>query len=194
MHRAAHRHDAARARWWLAGVQLPADDGAGAIGADQQITFDERAVGEAQADATVVGGEPDCFAAERQRVRPDRVEERSVERRAQRHEERPPQRVRRQRGAFEHGAVHAAQLTAARREAAGQHRLGHAERPQCGNGVGREAEPESQLARRGRTLEDAHAPASLAQGDAGRQPADPGADDQGGARHTAGGSQRATTD
>jgi hypothetical protein len=56
-------------------------------------------------------------------------------------------------------------------------RLAHPERVQCAQRVGPQGKARASLGELGRALEDLDLPAALGQGQRGRQPADPAADD-----------------
>ena len=118
------------------------------------------------------------LAGESELVCTDGFEQGAVQRRSQRHHHRAAERLGRQLRTLQDGAVHAAQLAAPRREAASQHRVGHAELAERRDRVRCKAEPEAELTRRRSTFEDMGIPPGLPQGDGGRQAADAGADDQ----------------
>ena len=90
------------------------------------------------------------------RVHADGFEQCAVQRRAQRDHHRAAERLgRRELRALQDGAVHAAHLTARRREAASQHHVGNAQLAQRCDRVRCEAKPEAEFTRRRRAFEDA---------------------------------------
>ena len=164
-------------------MERPPDRRTGAVGADQQIALGGLTVREPQRNATARQGEPAGLVAERDRVDADLVEERAVQCRPQRHHRRTAQNVgRRELRALEDSAVQPAEFAAGGCETAPEHDVGDAERAQGGDGVRGDEEAKAELTGRGRALEDADGPPGLPQREAGRQPADPGADDERGAR------------
>ncbi len=162
-------------------MQRAADDRADAVGADQQVAFATPPSAICSVTRAPVTVNPVTSLLERDRVHANRFEQGAVQRRPQRHDHRAAECLGWQLGALQDGAVHPAQLAASRLEAASQHRVRNAERSQGRDRVRRKAESEAELARRRRPFEDADRPSCLPQRDTGRQAADAGADDQGGA-------------
>ena len=156
-----------------------------AVGAHQQIALDLFSAGQVKRGTTIGGIESGGLGPERDHVRTDGVEKRSVQRRSQRHHQWSTQHLARgDGGTLEHGAVHAAHLAAdeSRCVSAREHDVGHSELRECGDRVRRERHAKSELTRRRGAFEDADPPACLPQGNRCGEPANSGADDQGGAQ------------
>ena len=161
------------------------NDGPCAVRPDQEVALGGVAGCGSDCNPVRVRREPGDFAPERDRVEAGGLEQRAVERRAQRHDHRTAEHVvgRRQLEALQDRAVHAAKLAPRRGEAPGQNDVRDAQPPERGDRVRRDTQPEAELARRCRALEQPNVPAGLPQRDRGRQSADAGAGDQSGALH-----------
>ena len=105
-----------------------------------------------------------------------------MERRPQRDVERSADDVWRQRHPLEDGAVGASKFPASRDETSRRYDVGDAKVLQRRHRVRRKRQTEAELPRRCGALEHADVPAGLSQGDRRRKAADPGADDECGAR------------
>src|SRR5262245_13466767 len=176
---AAHGHNAARPWRRLSRMDCATDSGANAVSANQQITLGAKAARYLEGDAIADGGVSDGLTLEDDRIHTDRVEKRTVQCRPQRHHHRATQHSGWQLRALQECAVHPADLAAPRLEAASKDGVGHAELPQGNDRVRRQAQPEPELAGRGRPFEDADVPPGLAERNAGGKAANAGPDNQG---------------
>jgi hypothetical protein len=157
-------------------MQAPADDRAGAVGADQRVAFDTSPVTQIEAHARRRDGVSGGFAVDHQCAGACRREQRAMQRLAQRDHAPAGKRV-----PAETPAVRPPDLEFGRRTSLRDHRAGNSERRQGGDRIRREGEGKSQLVRRSRALADAHLPSRAAKRDGRRQAADAGAGDERGA-------------